>query len=318
MSNPFSGASCKLPGAVATIKRELGADKKEPKLPYPETINLPFNRLSMPEELVIHPTPQQDDYHNEGIWIIIKGNNILLHGEEESATLPTTALPEWLENEPKPLTFASLKGKPVRAISIPSDSEPPAGFIIEPFNVFQEKLAPELLSLAGVGKQLLNWQKTSRFCSICNGNLQQLPETWGKKCDGCGAEHYPHIHPCAIVIIRRDNQLLMIHKPEWPAGRYSLVAGFLDVGESLEECAIREAMEETGVKIKNVRYVASQAWPFPSQLMVGFVADYASGEVKVDGKEIDDARWFTIGSLPSRLPSKRSIARFLIDSFGSV
>ncbi len=318
MHSPFSGASCKLPGAVAAIKRELGANKSEPQLPYPETVNLPFNRISMPEGFLLHPAPQEENYNTEGIWIILKGGNILLQEEGDNFRLPTGTLPDWLLDEVKPLTFASLNGQPVRALSISDDTEPPSGFILEPFNVFQDKLVPDLLSLAGVGKQLLNWQKTSRFCSICNGSLLELPETWGKKCNGCGAEHYPHIHPCAIVVIRRDNQLLMIHKPEWPAGRYSLVAGFLDLGESLEECAIREAMEETGVKIKNVRYVASQAWPFPSQLMVGFVADYASGEVKVDGKEVDDARWFTIGSLPSRLPSQRSIARFLIDSFGSV
>lgn len=156
----------------------------------------------------------------------------------------------------------------------------------------------------------------SRYCACCGETLEQLQESWGKKCIGCGYEHYPNIHPCAIVLIRRDDQLLLIRKPEWPTGRYSLVAGFLDVSESLEECAIREALEETGVSIRNIRYVASQAWPFPSQLMVGFVAEYASGDIKVDGKEIDDARWFTIGSLPS-LPAGRSIARYLIDNYGT-
>lgn len=95
------------------------------------------------------------------------------------------------------------------------------------------------------------------------------------------------------------------------------MAGFLDVGESLEECAIRETREETGIEIKNVRYVTSQCWPFPSQLMAGFVADYSGGSIQVDGNEVEDARWFTIGSLPN-LPAQRSIARFLIDSCADI
>lgn len=105
----------------------------------------------------------------------------------------------------------------------------------------------------------------------------------------------------------------MTRKQEWPPGRYSLVAGFLDFGESLEECAIREVREETGIEIENVRYVGSQNWPFPAQLMAGFVADYAGGEIKVDISELEDARWFAFDALPS-LPPKRSIARHIIDS----
>jgi NAD+ diphosphatase len=108
--------------------------------------------------------------------------------------------------------------------------------------------------------------------------------------------------------------VLLTRKAEWPPGRYSLVAGFLDFGESLEECAIREVREETGIGIKNVRYVGSQNWPFPAQLMAGFVADYASGGIKVDPDELEDARWFHVDALPS-LPTKRSIARHIIDTF---
>lgn len=114
-------------------------------------------------------------------------------------------------------------------------------------------------------------------------------------------------------MIRRDNQLLLIRKPEWAPGRYGLVAGFLDVGESLEECAVRETREETGIAIKNIRYVTSQCWPFPSQVMAGFVAEYAGGTLCVDGNEVEDARWFSLDSLPT-LPARRSIARYLIDT----
>jgi NAD+ diphosphatase len=141
-----------------------------------------------------------------------------------------------------------------------------------------------------------------------------MASAWGKRCTGCAAEHFPHIHPCAIVLVRKGNELLLTRKAEWPAGRYSLVAGFLDFGESLEECAIREVREETGIMIENVRYVGSQNWPFPAQLMAGFVADCAGGEITVDTNELEDARWFHLDALPL-LPPKRSIARWIIDNF---
>lgn len=106
----------------------------------------------------------------------------------------------------------------------------------------------------------------------------------------------------------------MTRKAEWPEGRYGLVAGFLEFGESLEECAVREVREETGILIENVRYVASQNWPFPAQLMAGFVADYRGGEIVIDRDELEDARWFSPAAIP-QWPAKRSIARWIIDRF---
>lgn len=312
MSHPLSGASCKKPAAVANIKRQLASHQQNQRRAYPETVNLPFNRQALPDGFVLHPTPQPAS-DTDGVWVLLQGGSVVMQVIAGKLTLPAGPKPDWLELKHPPLSFASLQGKPVRVASVPAGLQIPAELVAEPFNAFHERITPELMTVAGIGKQLLHWQRMGRFCSYCGQPLEQLPESWGKTCTDCNNEHYPHIHPCAIVLIRRDDQLLLIHKPEWPTGRYSLVAGFLDVGESLEECAIREAMEETGVTIKNVRYVASQAWPFPSQQMVGFVADYAYGAIKVDGNEIDDARWFTVGSLPS-LPASRSIARFLIDN----
>jgi NAD+ diphosphatase len=117
------------------------------------------------------------------------------------------------------------------------------------------------------------------------------------------------------VLVRRGEEFLLARKPEWPAGRYSLVAGFVDFGESLEECVHREVGEEVGVTVTNVRYVGSQNWPFPSQLMAGFVADYAGGVVRADHMEIEDARWFCREDLPESLPMRRSIARWIIDRY---
>lgn len=145
--------------------------------------------------------------------------------------------------------------------------------------------------------------------------MAYLSGTWGKRCLSCSHERYPAVHPCAIVLIRRGDEFLLIRKPEWGEGRYSLVAGFLDFGESLEECAVREVKEETGVDITNVQYVGSQSWPFPSQLMAGFVADYAGGKVVPDTTEIADARWFSRQTLPISFPPYRSIARWIIERY---
>jgi NAD+ diphosphatase len=113
--------------------------------------------------------------------------------------------------------------------------------------------------------------------------------------------------------VRRPGEVLLVRKPEYAANRYGLIAGFIECGECLEEAAVREVTEETGVKVAGLRYVGSQCWPFPSQLMCGFVADYAGGEIAIDTRELVDARWFPVGALPT-LPPKRSIARYILDT----
>jgi NAD+ diphosphatase len=186
--------------------------------------------------------------------------------------------------------------------------------VAEAFNATDERMDIQTLTLAGLAKQILHWEMQSRHCSRCGSLTAGITTSWGKRCTSCHSEHYPHIHPCSIILVKRGNELLLTRKAEWPAGRYSLVAGFLDLGESLEECAIREVREETGIEICNIRYVGSQNWPFPAQLMAGFVADYASGDICVERHELEDARWFPVDALPG-LPTRRSIARWIIDNF---
>jgi NAD+ diphosphatase len=183
----------------------------------------------------------------------------------------------------------------------------------------QEILLDDRLStLAGLASQILHWERQSRFCSHCAGEMKRIDGTWGKRCVACRTEHFPHIHPCVIVLIRRGEEMLLIRKAQWSIGRYSLIAGFLDFGESLEECILREAREEVGVKVTNIRYVGSQSWPFPSQQMIGFLADYAGGDLKPDGREVTEARWFTAGTLPLYPGSIRSIARWILDTYGRI
>jgi NAD+ diphosphatase len=187
---------------------------------------------------------------------------------------------------------------------------------LEPFGLVDEnpQLPIELLSLGGMGRMILHWEKRSRFCGYCGQPTAWLPGDWGRGCDSCKNHLFPAIHPCSIVLVTRPGEVLLTRKPNWAPNRYSLVAGFQEFGESLEETAIREIAEETGIVAHNARYVGSQCWPFPSQVMVGFVADYVGGEIQVDTDELADARWFPVADLPG-LPPKRSIARYILDTF---
>jgi NAD+ diphosphatase len=281
---------------------------------YPEAVNLPFNGEIVKDGYV--PARPGDKLPDApGYWIILQGNAMVVHDDGGRLTLHEGPLPPWAELQDEPLCFGLWQGKPIHAVTVAKAQTLPAPFIAEPFNAVEERLDDRLLTLGGLAHQILHWERHSALCSRCGGTLVSIPHGWGKRCTGCGHDHYPHIHPCIIVLVKRGNEFLLTRKSVWPAGRYSLVAGFLDFGESLEECVQREVKEETGIEVRNIRYVGSQNWPFPSQLMAGFIAEYAGGEIAVDHEELEDARWFCVNAMPASLPAERSIARWIIDSY---
>ena len=232
-------------------------------------------------------------------------------------TLPFGDFPEHFVAENDPLCIGFWQGKPLRVISIGAQNETLLPYVSMPFRGGETKLNEPLLSLAGLAHQILNWEKRSAFCSSCGSGMERISDTWGKRCLSCLQEYFPSIHPCVIVMVRRGDEVLLARKAEWPAGRYSLVAGFVEFGESLEECVRREVREETGVEVTNVRYVGSQCWPFPSQQMIGFVADYAGGKIKMDEAELEDAKWFKYDSLPLS-PGNQSISSWILETYGKV
>ena len=281
---------------------------------YPSPLHLPFNGACLRGEFSL-ATPDRDP-GGAGFWLALRGSELLTVPSAAGTSLPQGELPEGFPAaKSDPLFIGTWEGKPCRALSLSKEASLPEGWQAESLLAACPLLSIELLTLGGVASQVLHWERGSRFCSRCGAETESLPGVWGKKCRGCGYDHYPHIHPCVIVLVRRGDEVLLTRKAEWPPGRYSLVAGFLDFGECLEEAVAREVLEETGVQVENVRYVGSQSWPFPSQLMAGFLADYAGGEVVVEKKELEDARWFTVEDVPL-LPPKRSIARYLIDTYG--
>lgn len=280
-------------------------------LSYPSPLYLPFNTEALASRLRVQPA--EADPGGEGCWLLLRGNELALMSEGEVLALPQGPLPVELRTLASSAVYLGLwDGRPCRAIALAREQELPVGLQTENLMASEPRIDIDLLSLAGRAGQLLHWQKTSRVCSRCGGATEALLGESGKKCLSCGYAHFPHIHPCVIVLIHRPGEVLLARKAEWPVGRYGLVAGFVDCGECFEEAVSREIAEETGLRVRDIRYVGSQCWPFPSQIMAGFEAAWDGGEVTVDPKELEDARWFALDQLP-QLPPRRSIARYLID-----
>ena len=161
---------------------------------------------------------------------------------------------------------------------------------------------------------IINWDRTHRFCGQCGSLAEKHGSILARKCPSCGLTLFPRISPAVIVLVERDGKALLARSGRFPEELYSVLAGFVEPGETLEETVKREVKEETGIDVKNIRYFGSQPWPFPDSLMIGFTARYAGGEINIDGDEILDAEWFSADGLPN-IPGKISIARSLIDWF---
>jgi NAD+ diphosphatase len=172
-------------------------------------------------------------------------------------------------------------------------------------------LGRELYLLAGKGWQMVHWDAQSRFCAAC-GARTEVMSAIAKRCPACGKEIFPTIAPAVLVLIRKGEQALLVRARTFRGPHYGLVAGFLEVGETFEECVEREVLEETGLRIADVRYFGSQPWPYPSGLMVGFVARYVSGRIALLDNELSAAEFFSRDALPE-LPHKLSLARQMID-----
>jgi NAD+ diphosphatase len=183
-----------------------------------------------------------------------------------------------------------------------------------PIRKLLQTLNPELFHLVCKAKQLLNWHKISRFCGAC-GHLTQLSQTEvAKICQNCQRIHYPFYSPAVMVLIERDNEILLARSPHFTQGVYSALAGFIAPAESAEEAVVREVTEEVGIKISDIKYFGTQNWPFPNSFMLAYTARYVSGDICAHDHELEDARWFNLSALPL-LPSLASISRHLIDDF---
>ncbi len=282
---------------------------------YLEAINLPFNNHAI-KDLYIPAKPGEPDAGEPGYWAVVREDCVVFRDKDGGFDLPEGRLPDHLKEGGEEVIIGRWKGRPLRLLKIGNCNDVPTGFIAEPLLMLflKGKMDDSLLTVAGLAQQIARWEANSEACPRCGARTGRIAGSWGKYCGACSYEHFPCIHPCAIALVTRGDSLLMISKPEWPKGYYSLPSGFCDFGECLEECVVREVEEETGIRAKNIRYLGSQSWPFPSQLMAGFAAEYESGEIVVDTKELEDARWFRRDSMPPTFSAK-SIAGWMIGGF---
>lgn len=210
--------------------------------------------------------------------------------------------------------IGTLDGVDCYAAVWPKGQEAPAGLkLIGGRNLFRQ-VDEELLFVAGRALAIAEWDVTHRFCGRCATPTDLVPGERARRCPACHTPYYPRISPAVIVLVTRGDSVLLARASNFPDAFFSTLAGFVEPGESLEETVHREVKEEVGIELKNLRYFGSQPWPFGRSLMVGYTAEYAGGELRVDGKEIAEAGWFTVDALP-RIPPRLSIARHLIDSW---
>jgi NAD+ diphosphatase len=281
----------------------------------PLSVYLPFNRDGLGTAFV--PAKHgmaAPELH--GHWLIVQEQGLVVIADGTATRLPSGEVPAAFDGRlGPPLWLGSLEGTPCWVAALPPDAPVPTGFQRETLVPMQgTRLPDDLLSLGGMAMQALHWESTSGHCPRCGEPTERIPGEWGKRCPRCRYEHFPHLHPAVIVLVRDGDRCLLTRKAGWAPGRYGLVAGFVDNGECLEGAARREVGEEVGVEVTDLEYVGSQNWPFPSQLMIGFVARYASGELTIDRAELEDACWFPCDALPNR-PSRHSIAGFMLDRY---
>lgn len=215
-------------------------------------------------------------------------------------------------NPENALRIGEWQGLPCYAADVEQLPESTPGELVSVRDLFGLAGA-EAFALAGRATQLLDWQNNHRYCGRCSTPTTMKTTEYAMACPSCGLLVYPRISPAVMVLIERGDDLLLARSPHFRAGMFSALAGFVEAGETLEQCAHREVREEVGVEISNLRYFSSQPWPFPNSLMIAFFADYVSGDITPQPAEIEEAHWFSRHALPP-LPDPVSIARQLIDA----
>ena len=247
-------------------------------------------------------------------WLLFRGNKILTIKDNVQFTLPDLELHQLSEKLVRRQYLGQVEGRTCYVAELSPDTVVSEAITLNNLRRLLGQIPEDLFFLAGKASQILHWDRTHQFCGQCGAQTENKIDERAKLCPSCGLVNYPRISPAIIVAIIRGQEILLAKGSRFQAGFYSVLAGFVEPGETFEECVQREVREEVGLEVKNINYFGSQPWPFPDSLMVGFTADYASGDITIDNNEILDAGWFKVEQLPL-IPGNGSIARRLIDWF---
>jgi NAD+ diphosphatase len=252
---------------------------------------------------------------DRSLWFIFHKGKLLTKAGGEGQLIPRSR--DLANADISPIHkhyLGKLDGLPCYAAVLADNHISSDGFEIEDLRRLFGRLEEELIWVAGRANQLVDWSQSHQFCGRCGHATENKQDERAKICPQCSLVNYPRVSPAIIVAVIKDHQILLGSNRRFKGGFYSVLAGFAEPGESLEECVAREVNEEVGIAVKNIRYFGSQPWPFPNSLMVGFIADYAGGRINVNPSEIVEAAWYSAQDLP-KIPPKISIARQLIDWF---
>jgi NAD+ diphosphatase len=253
--------------------------------------------------------------NNPAYWFVFCSNKLLVLVEKDKATIPYFKRLSELNITPVRIQYlGTLHGRPCNSVEVTPETAVPKGMEFKELRPLFGILDEDLFLLAGKAIQIVSWDQTNQFCGRCGIRMETLEGERAKICPACRLINYPRISPATITAVTKGNKILLTHNAAFRGNIHSLIAGFVEPGETIEECVHREIFEEAGLKVKNLKYFGSQPWPFPNSLMIGFIAEYESGEISVDGQEITEAGWYDAGNLPE-LPGKMSIARKIIDWF---
>jgi len=257
----------------------------------------------------------QHEEGNQSYWFVFCQNKLLIKVDIDKYSIPFLRnLQELMLFPDRSQYLGILQGHPCYSAEISSYTDIPEGMAFFDLKSLHGALDDDIFLLAGKAIQIVNWDQTHQYCGRCGTPTEELQGERAKKCPNCGFLSFPRISPAVITAVLKGDKILLAHNSSFSGNMYSLIAGFVEPGETLEECVKREIMEEVSLKVKNIKYLGSQPWPFPNSLMIGYIAEYESGELCVDGMEITEAGWFDVDNLPE-LPKKMSIARVIIDLY---
>ena len=250
-----------------------------------------------------------------GILIILKNQEFLTSKNSDFLIFEEDDL-KWSEMEMVNKQFIGyLNDKPCYILEIAEGSKLDSDLILTPLRNLLGRIPDSLFTVCSRSLQLSEWRRNNQFCGVCGTKLKMHETERAMFCDCNNVLVYPRISPCIIVLVTKGEELLLAHNKNFPGTFYSTLAGFIEAGESAESAIHREIYEEVKVKVQNIKYFGSQSWPFPSQLMLGYHADYLEGEITPDGEEIDLADWFHYKDLPNVPTGNISISGQLIESY---